>query len=91
MLLIVYRLIVDKLAIIIAMDIKKVLGKNVREFREKKGWSQDDLSEISGLHRTYISGIERGTRNPTIVVVHKIAKALTTAPASLFKLEEESE
>jgi transcriptional regulator with XRE-family HTH domain len=91
MLLIVYRLIVVKLTLSIDVDIKKVLGKNVKAFREKKGWSQDDLSDISDLHRTYISGIERGTRNPTIVVVYKIANALTTTPAALLKLEDKGE
>lgn len=46
------------------MNIKILFGKNVRAFREAKGWSQDKLSDESGLHRTYISGIERGFRKP---------------------------
>jgi transcriptional regulator with XRE-family HTH domain len=73
------------------VDIKKVLGRNVKAFREQKGWSQDDLSEVSGLHRTYISGIERGKRNPTVSVVSKIANALGTAPSSLLNLEEKNQ
>jgi transcriptional regulator with XRE-family HTH domain len=72
------------------VDIKKVLGVNVKTAREAKGWSQDKLSEVSELHRTYISGIERGTRNPTITVVHRIAKALTTTPSFLLRLEDKS-
>lgn len=58
------------------MNIQHKFGTNVRRFREAKGWSQDQLSEMSGLHRTYISGIERGVRNPTIKIVHEIAAAL---------------
>lgn len=58
------------------MDIKNTFGKNVRLTREKLGWSQEELAEFSGYHRTYISGIERGRRNPTISVSQNIAKAL---------------
>lgn len=58
------------------MDIKKMLGLNIRALREKKGWSQEELAERSGLHRTYISGLERGIRNPTIDTVDIIATAL---------------
>jgi len=42
------------------MSIQNILGANIRRYREEKGWSQDKLSDESGLHRTYISGIERG-------------------------------
>ena len=67
------------------MNIQNVLGKNIRFFREAKGWSQDVLSEKSNLHRTYISGVERGIRNPTVEIVQKIAVALEVAASDLFK------
>ena len=67
------------------MDIQCRLGINVRILRESKGWSQERLSEESGLHRTYISGIERGIRNPTVSIVDQIAKALEVTVPSLFK------
>lgn len=67
------------------MNIQHVLGTNVRRIREAKGWSQDKLSEMSGLHRTYISGIERGVRNPTIKIVHEIAAALGIKVSQLFE------
>ena len=67
------------------MTIQITLGNNVRRIRESKGWSQDKLSEESGLHRTYISGIERGVRNPTIEIVQEIALALGVNPSQLLK------
>ena len=44
------------------MDICKQVGRNIRHFREAKGWSQEQLAFEAGLHRTYISGVERGVR-----------------------------
>ncbi len=67
------------------MAIQHILGANVRRIRERKGWSQDMLSEVSGLHRTYISGIERGVRNPTVTIVERIAEALDVPPPELIK------
>lgn len=67
------------------MNIQTKFGKNVRLFREAKGWSQDKLSEMSGLHRTYISGIECGVRNPTIKIVYEVAKALEIKVSQLFE------
>lgn len=66
------------------MSIQRVFGQNVRLIREKEGWTQDRLSEETGLHRTYISGVERGVRNPTIEIVQKIAKALNADVPDLF-------
>ncbi|MEQ1593072.1 MAG: helix-turn-helix transcriptional regulator [Thiobacillaceae bacterium] len=66
------------------MNIQQVFGAHVRRFRELNGWSQDKLSEVSGLHRTYISGIERGVRNPTIEIVYKISLALRIKVGQLF-------
>ena len=67
------------------MSIQSLFGHNVRLTREKNGWSQDRLSEESDLHRTYISGIERGVRNPTITIVQKLALALGVSVVDLFQ------
>ena len=56
------------------MDITTRLGKNIRRLREEQGWSQEDYADRAGIHRTYVSDIERGRRNPTITVVEKLAK-----------------
>ena len=58
------------------IDIRKRLGLRIREIRIKKGLSQEDLAHESNLHRTYISDIERGSRNVSIQNIEKIAKAL---------------
>ena len=67
------------------MDIRRQLGLNVRRIRAEKGWSQEDLAFESGLHRTYISGIERGIRNPTIVILAKLAETLEVEPGELLE------
>ena len=61
-----------------------LLGNNVRRLREAKGWSQEVFAEKANLHRTYISGIERGIRNPTLTIIFKIADALGVEPAIII-------
>lgn len=51
-------------------------GKKLREVRLKKKMSQGDVAKFLGVHRSYISGLERGKRNPSLLTVHKVAKAL---------------
>ena len=51
-------------------------GEKVRESRRTKGISQEKLAELSGLHRTYVSGVERGERNISLVNIERIARAL---------------
>lgn len=71
------------------MDIRKRFGKKIRNARSSRGWSQEDLAGASGLDRTYISGIERGVRNPTITVVDQFAKALGVDAGALLAEETE--
>ncbi len=66
------------------MDIRTRLGQNVRRLREAKGWSQEDYADRAGIHRTYVSDIERGRRNPTVTVVEKLAKALAVTAGQLL-------
>ncbi len=61
-----------------------MVGKNIRRIREEKELSQEDLAFECELHRTYISGVERGIRNPTIVSLEKIADALDVEPAEFL-------
>ena len=62
------------------MDIRAVLGRNVRKYRGRKGLSQETLAFDADLHRTYVSGVERGVRNPTVQIVAKLATALGVEP-----------
>lgn len=70
------------------MDIKAVVGKNVRFFRELRGISQEQLAFEADLHRTYVSGVERGIRNPTVLIVAKLADALGVDPSKLLELND---
>jgi transcriptional regulator with XRE-family HTH domain len=65
--------------------ILRVLGLNVRRAREAKTFTQEKLAERAGLDPTYVSGIERGFRNPGIKNVAKIARALGITTAQLCK------
>jgi transcriptional regulator with XRE-family HTH domain len=70
------------------MDVRRRLGVNVKTLRAERKLSQEELAFECRLHRTYVSGVERGVRNPTVTVVEKIATALKV-PASRL-LEEVS-
>ena len=58
------------------MDIRQRLGTNLRRLRDAKGWSQEAFADEAGIHRTYVSDIERGARNPTIRVIERLARPL---------------
>lgn len=65
-------------------DIQKKFGDKIRDLRKQKGLSQEELAFRSGLHRTYISDIERGSRNVSLKNIEKIAKALGVSSKVLF-------
>jgi len=59
-------------------------SKKLREVRLKKKLSQGDVARTLGVHRSYISGLERGMRNPSLLTIRKIAKALGINPRNLI-------
>ena len=67
------------------MDVRRRLGLNLKRFREEQGFSQEAFADHCGLHRTYISGIERGVRNPTVVILDRIARALKVPAGTLLE------
>ena len=67
------------------MDIIRVFGTNVRRYREQAGISQEKLAEISELHRTYISDVERFRRSISLSNIQKIAEALNIDAYLLLK------
>ena len=66
------------------MDIQQRLGTNLRNLRTAKGWSQEQFAFEAGIHRTYISDLERGARNPTISVLEKLAVCLGVPAGTLL-------
>lgn len=65
-------------------DHRRALGERVRELRADRGWSQEGFAHHVGLDRTYVSGIERGVRNPTLDIIHQLAQGLGVEVADLF-------
>jgi len=59
-----------------AKDIRQEFGKHLRKLREERGLTQEGLADRASLHSTYIGQIERGLRNPSLINLEKIAKAL---------------
>lgn len=66
-------------------------GRTVRKYRQDKGISQEALADLTKIHRTYIGGIERGERNPTLLMIHRIASALGVSPARLLETPQPAE
>lgn len=71
------------------MDIKLLVGKRVRELRNSIGISQEELADLAGLDRTYITSVECGKRNISIVNIEKLAKALNVTLADFFHFKGE--
>ena len=67
------------------MDLRQLVGQNIRLYRGRLGISQEELAFRSNLHRTYVSGDERGVRNPTVQIVGRLATALKIEPAALLR------
>ena len=66
------------------VDIRGRLAKNLRRLRTEQGWSQEEYADRAGIHRTYVSDIERAARNPTITVVEKLASPLGVTASLLL-------
>ncbi len=68
-----------------AMSARELFAKRVRELRQERGWSQDDLADEAGLHRTYIGTVERAEQSITLDSVEKIAKAFKVPIKEFFE------
>lgn len=66
------------------MDMRKLVGDNCARIRKARGWTQEELAERSGLSQQYLSGLERGRRNPTIVTIYELAQALKVSHLELL-------
>lgn len=71
------------------MTMGGALGREIKRARESLHKSQETLAFDAGIHRTYVSLIERGRKSPTIAVIAKLAKALNVRPSELLRRVEE--
>ena len=71
------------------MNDEEIFGKIIQEERKAKKISQEKLSKLTGLDRTFISLIENGKRNPTLPTILKISAALEILPSELFQKFED--
>ncbi|HYF35968.1 MAG TPA: helix-turn-helix transcriptional regulator [Prosthecobacter sp.] len=67
------------------MDVRKTVGLNLRRYRKALGLSQEELAHRANLDRTYVSGMERGIRNPSVLVLQDLAGVLDIHPAKLLE------
>jgi transcriptional regulator with XRE-family HTH domain len=73
-----------------AMDVRVRVGQNLRRYRQAKGISQETLAHRSGVARDYVGSIERGVRNPTVVVLEQLAGQLGIPAAALLEIQAEA-
>lgn len=67
------------------MALPQILGRNVREARKRRGLSQEQLALEADMKRSYVSDMERGTRNPSVKAIERLATALGVEPWTLLK------
>ncbi len=67
------------------MDMRVLVGRNVRRIRQKKGLTQERFAELSGFSQQYLSDLERGRRNPTVVTLFELATALGVSHMDLVR------
>lgn len=72
------------------MDVRQRIGWNLRRLRKEREISQEDFATDSGFDRGYISGVERGVRNPSVLVLERIAAALQIDVSELFDSQQAS-
>jgi transcriptional regulator with XRE-family HTH domain len=70
-------------------NVSVAFGDVLRSFRNRRGFSQESLAFEAGMHRTYISQLERGLKSPTLDTMFKLADALGVRPTELLQLTEE--
>jgi transcriptional regulator with XRE-family HTH domain len=72
------------------MDMRKLVGRNFARLRREKGFTQERFAEVSGMTQQYVSGLERGHRNPTIVTLFHLASALGVSPVDLVMPDDDA-
>ena len=73
------------------MDVRKLVGRNFARLRREKGLTQEESEVRSGFSQQYLSGLERGRRNPTVVTLYELARALGVSHVDLVKPDDKEE
>jgi transcriptional regulator with XRE-family HTH domain len=71
------------------MDMRKLVGRNIKRIRLQAGLTQEQFAERSGFAQQYVSSLENGRRNPTVVTVFELASALGVSPIDLLRPDPE--
>lgn len=71
------------------MDMRKLVGRNLARLRRERGLTQEELEARSGLSQQYLSSLERGQRNPTVITLYEIAQALEVSHVELVKPDDQ--
>lgn len=71
------------------MDMRKLVGRNVARLRREKGLTQEEVAERSGFSQQYLSSLERGRRNPTVITLYELAQALGVSHVALVTPDDE--
>jgi len=70
------------------MDMRKLVGRNIRRLRNQAGLTQEQFAEKSGFSQQYLSDLERGLRNPTVVTLYELAQALGVSHTELVRVDQ---
>ena len=70
------------------MDMRKLVGRNFARIRHEKGLTQEQVEELSGHSQQYLSGLERGRRNPSVITLYELSKALGVSHVDLVRPED---
>lgn len=71
------------------MDMRRLVGRNFARLRNERGLTQDAVAELSGLSQQYLSGLERGRRNPTIITLFELANVLGVSHIDLLRPDDD--
>ncbi len=72
------------------MDMRRLVGENLRRLRAASGLTQEELAERSGFSQQYLSGLERGMRNPTVLTLYEIAQVLGVSHEEMVRIDPSS-
>lgn len=71
------------------MDMRKLVGRNFTRLRKEKGLTQEELEARSGFSQQYLSGLEQGKRNPTVITLYELSQALGVSHMDLVRPDQE--